>query len=91
MGNQPRQRGIRDRNKRESRRLALYSRPTEARDLEDMLNTFEARSRALLSAWELRVLRRRREAFLEAEALLQPVERHGTSRKPSLNEYEGHE
>jgi hypothetical protein len=60
------------------------------RTLEDTLRTFEARVRAKWALTERRITQRRQEAAKEIEALHDPLSRFG-SRKPSLNEYEGHD
>jgi hypothetical protein len=80
----------RDRNLREAERLAVYPRGTRNVPLEDVLSTFEARARMVLDAGELRIQKRRREALEAVSLAHDPLSRFG-SRKPSLNEYEGHE
>jgi hypothetical protein len=70
-----------------ARRLASYTR---VRTLDDLFRTFEARARQRMAWGEQRIRERRREATKDIEALHDPLSRYG-SRKPSLNEYEGHE
>jgi hypothetical protein len=72
-----------------ARRLATYARDG-VQDLDTLLSTFEARAKLLMDRGERRIRRRRREALKDAELTHDPMTRYG-SKKPSLNEYEGHE
>lgn len=71
---------------RTPRHLASYR---GADTLEDVLSTFEARARLRLRQFERRLVKRRRAVLVAADALYDSPPRVG--RKPSLNEYEGHE